>query len=217
MNGFALPASRGSMRTLRANSSSVLAIVLLVAGACSPGPLPTISPSGSPQSVGPTDPRPSASTDDWEALRRPLTLDRLAPGTACPVSPATSISSTITDVQGDGPVYAADGGGIELREAARNRNGLYDIRILWVSTADYAGPVLVRGQRVDADGAMTFLSSGAELRLPRESDIGWAGKPIGWRGWPSRVLLPDPGCYAWQIDGESFTDVIWVLASTAPA
>jgi hypothetical protein len=127
------------------------------------------------------------------------------------------VASGIVDAQGDGPIYAADGGHLDLSDVARKSDGLYWIKVAWLSTAEYDGPVLVRGQRVDADGVMKFSPGGAELRLPRAGEMTWDGKPVGWRAWPSQVLLLDPGCYAWQIDGATFTDVIWVLASEAPA
>jgi len=155
--------------------------------------------------------------DEWEALRHPLLLTRLPAGGSCPVSSAASVASGIVDAQGDGPIYAADGGHLDLSDVARKSDGLYWIKVAWLSTAEYDGPVLVRGQRVDADGVMKFSPGGAELRLPRAGEMTWDGKPVGWRAWPSQVLLLDPGCYAWQIDGATFTDVIWVLASEAPA
>jgi hypothetical protein len=190
---------------------------VLIASACGPDPLPTHPTTPSPHPAAPSVLRPSASTDEWEALLHPLLLARLPAGGSCPVTSAASVAPGIVDAQGDGPIYAADRGHLDLSDAVRKSDGLYWIKVAWLSTAEYDGPVLIRGQRVDADGVMKFSPGGAELRLSRAGDMTWDGKPVGWRAWPSQVLLPDPGCYAWQIDGATFTDVIWVLASDAPA
>jgi hypothetical protein len=38
----------------------------------------------------------------------------------------------------------------------------------------------------------------------------------GWRQWPGGTWLRTPGCYAWQIDGTDFSDVIVFEADFRP-
>lgn len=32
--------------------------------------------------------------------------------------------------------------------------------------------------------------------------------PQGWRIWPSSIYIDMPGCFAWQVDGVGFTELI---------
>ena len=32
--------------------------------------------------------------------------------------------------------------------------------------------------------------------------------PAGWRMWPSGTYVASPGCYAWQVDGVGFSEII---------
>jgi hypothetical protein len=73
----------------------------------------------------------------------------------------------------------------------------------------YHGPALVRGRQLDGPGVVTFASNeitGAPsladpkptLRLP-------AGRPSISRTF---FFLTPPACYAYQIDGTAFSDVV---------
>jgi len=44
-----------------------------------------------------------------------------------------------------------------------------------------------------------------ELAFPAHSADNWEG---GWRNFPSYTRLRSPGCYAYQVDGVAFTDII---------
>jgi hypothetical protein len=96
---------------------------------------------------------------------------------------------------------------------------------VWSSTPAYRGPVLVRGRRLDARGTVefgSFLRRSPELRLPAGSwdeDTKLARKlwpravRAGWRFSLARTWVDSDGCYALQVDGESFSDVV-LFAST---
>ena len=64
----------------------------------------------------------------------------------------------------------------------------------------YAGRVLVRGRRLDGPGLVRFgrgLVPALELRMP-----------AGRREQPSFTRLRSPGCYAYQVDGRTFSRVV---------
>jgi hypothetical protein len=42
--------------------------------------------------------------------------------------------------------------------------------------------------------------------MKSSSTIG--GLPAGWRFWPAFTYAPTAGCYAWQVDGSTFSQVI---------
>jgi hypothetical protein len=83
-------------------------------------------------------------------------------------------------------------------------------KVLWVASPDYQGPVLIRGGRLDAEGAVTLAlgpgEPGPELRLT-ESSARSPGQGA-WREWPSYTYVPTAGCYGFQVDGLGFTHVI---------
>jgi hypothetical protein len=51
--------------------------------------------------------------------------------------------------------------------------------------------------------------------LVSELDFQEPGTSTGapWRYWPSYTYVGSPGCYAWQIDGVSFTELIAVAVT----
>lgn len=131
-----------------------------------------------------------------DSLRRPLHLPKLAPGVSCPTSvaggplganPATSL--TVTPFVGS----AWSGG-----------------RITWTASAAYGGPVLIRGRQLGGPHAVGFGEGHVpydELQLLAPA----TGAPTpagGGRAWPSFTRVRTPGCYAYQVDGTSFSEVI---------
>lgn len=132
----------------------------------------------------------------------------------------------IGPILGDGPIYpaflGADGVfGLGLNVSG-NRPAEFDGRdwwgkkTLWVSDDTYKGIALVRGSRIDQRGEVLFYTVGGGydwvLRLTVEPWVG-GGAPPGWREWNSGTGYLGPGCYAFQIDGETFTDVVIVEAT----
>ena len=165
------------------------------------------SPGGVPVTVG------------WGDLAgRPLKLTRLAPGQPCPRS-----SPRQTDPQrfgmglGDGPVYAVAGQRVKSSLTTGNK-------VLWVADPAYAGPIRIRGRQLDGDadlllgGPLHNYWSGQPVKhisgfdLYRELDLLESGTPTGapWRAWPSETYIATPGCYAWQVDGLGFTEIITI-------
>jgi len=85
-------------------------------------------------------------------------------------------------------------------------NGLAGSKVLWVIAPRYSGPVLIRGRQVDGSKPLWFQLGGNQPALP-EMQLP-PGTIPGWRAWPSATLLTKAGCYAWQVDGTSFSTVI---------
>jgi hypothetical protein len=116
---------------------------------------------------------------------------------------------------GPGPVYAGsvNPGGpqklIVLEARSRPVRGWRGFKTRWVIYPSYAGPVLIRGRALGSSTPVGFGSDPtpwSELQLwPRESKEA-AEYPRDFLGLATRV--PRPGCYAWQLDGDHFTEVI---------
>jgi hypothetical protein len=111
---------------------------------------------------------------------------------------------------GDGPVYPVglDANGVL---STVTRDGVYLQKVLWVSAPSYQGPVLIRGSRLDGPGNVQFATGSAaptnEFRL-LEPGASSPGEGAGWREWPSYTEVPQPGCYAYQVDGIDFSSVV---------
>lgn len=157
--------------------------------------------------------------DQWPALYRPLELPVTTSGASCPrtenyqlVSPSAGFAV------GSGPVYATLPfiGAVNLNMQYPSTTGWYGIKTVWWVEPDKADrPILVRGRRVDGEGEMRFTGGTlggtpdepvAELRLagPNAQLAG----PDGWHDWASNLWVREPGCYAYQVDGANFSDVV---------
>lgn len=170
---------------------------------------PAEMPSGSPDPTRPT----SASTTPHasnarDLLRRPLALPK-AVGETCPVTQRRPLPPTDEVVLGNSPVapvanFFGDDVTMELRPEDRDEDGSYWGKTPWV-TAGYEGPVLIRAARIDDRGQ-------ARVRFQ------WAGRTVGagtvvditgpLMVLPGDTRVQGPGCYAYQVDGLSFSEVI---------
>lgn len=93
--------------------------------------------------------------------------------------------------------------------------------MLFVSEPEYDGPALIRGGQIDGENRLGFGDRETpvwELRLPagqwdllNELRV-WDGDrvelPAGWRVQQATIRIAADGCYAIQLDGESFSQVI---------
>lgn len=159
----------------------------------------------------------AAGGDEWAALRaRPLKLPALAPGSPCPATPGQVVAPEYGPALGNGPAYPVGLGteGVLSLAGALEEGGWYYAKVLWVSAPAYSGPVLVRGKQLDGPNDLRFESGpdpAAERQLQVEAD---ARSQSGWREWRSYTRLRGPGCYAYQVDGTSFSQVIVFRAAT---
>ncbi len=82
-------------------------------------------------------------------------------------------------------------------------------RVTWHADASYSGPVLIRGRQVGGSGAAAGFGEGHvpydELQL-LQSGQGAPGGPG--RSWFTFTRVRKPGCYAYQVDGTGFSEVI---------
>ena len=154
------------------------------------------------------------------ALRRPLHLPSLAHG-RCPARRARVVAPHVGPVLGPGPIYPNIG-------VPAGRSGILTFtyppppgsllagsgfggqKVLWIGAPAYRGPVLIRGGQLGGNNPVMFSTGTVmlfpELQFPPQSQDSQAGLPSrGWRGWPSGTDLRAPGCYAWQIDGTTFS------------
>jgi hypothetical protein len=91
------------------------------------------------------------------------------------------------------------------------KGSAYWHKTLWAVDPSYDGPVLIRGAGIDPPRAIRF---GYDERQLRELEFP-AEETNSWRYGPSVSILPGPGCYAFQVDGATFSKVIVFEAQRA--
>jgi hypothetical protein len=158
------------------------------------------------------------------ALRRPLHLPPLVRG-RCPVQRARVVEPNVSAALGPGPVYAviADPAGPwntltfgPARGSILAGSGYAGQKVLWLGAPSYHGPVLIRGGQLGGHHPVKFFAGTPvlfpELQFPPQPD----GNPGagGWRQWPSGTAVRAPGCYAWQVDGTTFSYSVVFRADT---
>lgn len=195
--------------------------------------LPSASPSASGKGWTSYSPLPDPATVR-AAIAKPLTLPTLAPGQACPVSPARTFphggagfTGSVTAI-GPGPLYMTGpvaSGSIDLVQ--RRPGGWLWTKPIWVFAGGYQGPFLLRGGRIDQRGPLEFdhyLGAAHE-------DSGSTPHPqllyvrnglnaptmAGLDSEPSGIYVKAPGCYAIQVDGQGFSETIVFRAVTRHA
>jgi hypothetical protein len=175
--------------------------VLLVAAGCTAGEQPSHPATTTMAATAP------AATDPRAALRRPLRLPTLRPRDRCPVTRSHQVEPAFAKVLGDGPAYPTDSAG-SWRDG-RVEGGWYYAKVLWVASPAHPGPFLVRGRQLDRVGELRFGEGSrpdAELLLPAG---GTARSPDSdWFNWPSHTRLRGGGCYAYQVDAATGSQVI---------
>src|SRR5258708_2529209 len=148
----------------------------------------------------------------------PLNLPRLQPGQSCPLSKPTEIDPQFGMGLGSGPIHLTNG------ETVRS-DAAHPQKVAWFANPSYSGPIRIRGGRIDGGGQLLLGSRNngrgapvktvegttlySELDYP---DTSASNSPSGWRIWPSFTYIATPGCYAWQVDGRRFSEVITIQA-----
>jgi hypothetical protein len=83
-------------------------------------------------------------------------------------------------------------------------------KVLWTASGSYQGPLLIRARQLGGSGAVGF----GEGRVPYDElqllSSGQGAPPIsgGGRAWMSYTRVKAGGCYAYQVDGTTFSHVI---------
>lgn len=156
------------------------------------------------------------------AIRHPLQLASVSAGKGCPVSPVrrfpggAGFSGPFAAI-GSGPFYLASSPTVPV---SPTHGPWLQQKVIWVVDRSYSGPLLLRGHRIDGAG---------ELKFPRY--IGAVGYNDGpWYGkhrelayvrsgltahveptldsFPSGIYVESPGCYAIQVDGVGFSEIL---------
>jgi hypothetical protein len=172
----------------------------------------------------------ATGADAMAALsQRPLNLPGLAPTASCPVSAmGTFANAAPYDGFGSGPVYLSG-------QSSWYSGG--QTAVLMVDPT-YTGPLLVRTARLGATGtgqitlaelapsdlasisakerqhSVTVVSAfqTAEGGLQLQAETG----PPSWRAWFGRLSTRGPGCFAVQLDGAAFSEVIVITVLGGP-
>lgn len=151
---------------------------------------------------------------------RPLRLPTLTPGQPCPTRAGAQVSPAFGLALGAGPVYpvglGADAVLMYAHGGAFAGSPWGGQKVLWVSVPTYRGPVLIRGRRLDGPGELRFgdgTEPASDLAFPAgERGTASSSDAPDWRNWPSYTRVRAPGCYAYQVDGLDFTEVIPFVA-----
>jgi len=143
-----------------------------------------------------------------KSLRRPLHLPKLAPGTRCPVSVRHPLDGPYAPGLGAGPVYPVGFSETSTLDVAGPPGFKLPWRgqkVLWTVDPTYRGPELIRGHQLDGKWWVGFeVLPMQELQLPPLRQ----GEDARWRGFPSYTRVRGAGCYAYQVDGASFSRVL---------
>jgi hypothetical protein len=150
-------------------------------------------------------------------LRRPLHLPKLKRGARCPLSPSRLWPpDTGQRLNGRGPAFLvgvghADPATINMIFSYPDEKGWYGQKTPWAIRRDYEGPMLVRAARIDRRGKVRFAYGYGqhlpELYWEAGADQGLPPDP-SYRFLASETLVRSRGCYAFQVDGTSFSSVI---------
>jgi hypothetical protein len=149
-----------------------------------------------------------------QALWRPLALPTVDAGSACPATPSRTIARFLTGL-GAGPVYPSRTFPVRTRYPAPENSlaagsGWAVDKVPLLLKKTFRGPFVVRGRRVDGEGLLGF--SGIAGRRPFEAMQFASGRATlkagGLVGWGIGVWMTSPGCYAFQIDGPTFSRVV---------
>lgn len=150
---------------------------------------------------------------------RPLHLPHLVAGVRCPVS---HVDHRIAFVRrfgvgpgiGRGPAYPVGlpDGVLRLAPAANFDSANWaGQKVLWFVLPRYQGPVLIRGGRIDGPGRVRFDSGDIpplSIRITGSTAQPGIPVPKGVRNRPSYTRVRGPGCYAYQVDGTSFSRIV---------
>ena len=154
-------------------------------------------------------------------LNRPLHFPALRPGQRCPASRGSPVSTDLFGgiALGSGPVRVIIGEqspgdvrhGVATLISPTSVPPWLGLKTLWFSVPAYQGPVIIRAERLGRPGPVA-LGEGplvAPLVVPPGPTLNGGG---GWRIAPGGLWVRTPGCYAWQVDGLDFSEIITVRA-----
>jgi len=153
----------------------------------------------------------------WRSLHRPLHIRHIAPGTPCPTSqpdPRGDLSrfpGLVGTAWGRGPAYPGGLGNDKpvliyvyppLPTSEWAGSEWSGQKVNWITNPSFRGRILIRGRQLDGPNELRFNNGRVP---PREMRV--IGRGPGYST-PSYTRVRADGCYAYQIDGKSFSRVI---------
>jgi hypothetical protein len=211
--------------------AALVGLIIVGCGATALGTHAT--PSSQTAQAGQPSFAPAANFADLR--NRPLNQPALAADGSCPGDSSHDVKPVVTSGKG-GPNFGFGPGPAYLSGIVQIYPGAFDNEI-WMIDASYRGPVLIRGHQVNGAGAVSFeppttfagmnfsgagapppgpavatvTSAGAVMTFYAELDIPAAESSFpqtSWRLFFARTHIDTPGCYAFQLDGLTFSTVI---------
>lgn len=183
------------------------------AGPCIPGQFQGVAASTQPPATTPT-PSPTPPPVDWTPfLAKPLRLQDLSPGAACPISPQVTFKTKTPPGTKGGIDYGYGAGPVYLSGQTDWYSGSQGMIV--VTDPRYEGPVLVRSRRLDGAGSIAFTGDGdslpgGALGIRQTSSPPYWGQSFG-------SLDPSTsGCYGIQFDGTTFSDYAVIQVKQGP-
>ena len=147
-------------------------------------------------------------------LERPLHLPPLRPGQVCPTTAGVQVNSPvgIGTALGKGavrPLIAMAGDLSHGVTDVAKSGGSLRFKTDWIVMPGYQGPVVIRAEAVGHRGVVRFSLDGPPNLGPLVIPSGPTANDIdSWRAAPGETWLTGSGCYAWQVDGLTFSNVI---------
>jgi hypothetical protein len=132
-----------------------------------------------------------------DSLRRPLHVS--GPGSGCPVSSGGIVRPAPTD----------------LRLQTFLGSSWLGAQLTWTAAASYQGPVLIRGRQAGGSGVVGFGEGHTPYDELQLLDSGQQAPPhpSGSRAWLTLTRVKGPGCYAFQVDTEGSSTVVYLRAT----
>lgn len=201
-------------RLVKASASMVLAALCLCA--CQSG--------ASKLSTPPATATSTTAPVTWSQLmQRPLNIPSAPPGTPCARDRGHEIHPAFSLAVGKGPVYAAGSLGesdgiLEYAPPQNYHSATWGgQKTLWVIDSAYRGAVLIRGRQIDGPHEVRFDRGLDEQGKGTLEELQPALRLLGskedpWANYPTATRLDTPGCYAFQVDGASFSYLIYFQA-----
>jgi hypothetical protein len=158
----------------------------------------------------------SSAAGESARLMRPLHFPRVA-NARCPASRGRYVATPTASgiALGSGPVRVFINNAGDLRHgmarlASTDVPGWLALKTHFFSVPAYQGPFLVRAKSLDRSGSIT-LGADPTQTGPLLVPAGPAANGLaGWREFPYSTFVKAPGCYAWQVDGLTFSKTITV-------
>ena len=156
-------------------------------------------------------------------VTRALHVPSVAAGQNCPATPGHPFHTSFFDgvELGTGPVrvLVSNKGDLLRGRAALGTSSAsrwFALQTLWFSVPGYDGPFVVRAKRLGATGPIR-VQPGDSGTVPGSGPLVVPAGPTintqdGYRTVPGSTWVTSSGCYAWQIDGQNFSEVITVDA-----